>query len=125
MPAFITSLLKMKCPVCRKGNVFIHKNPYDYKHVGDIYDACTDCGQNFRPEPGFYFGAAIVSNPLTVAFNLFVAWMFYAFVGDLFNHVTELLTTLTLASLLFLPISFRYSRIIWLFIVFKYKPKSA
>jgi hypothetical protein len=111
----------MRCPVCRKGKVFKNSNPYDIKHVGDMYDACEICNQNFRPEPGFYFGAAVVSYPLTVIFNLICALFFYFIVGDIFDHVLPLLITLLIASLIVLPLSFRYSRIIWLHIVFRYR----
>jgi hypothetical protein len=113
----------MRCPTCRKGDVFLKPNPYDLKNVGYIHDVCSVCGQNFRPEPGFYFGAAVVSYPITVIFCLFTAACFYLIVGDLFNHVVELMITILLASLLVLPLAFRYSRIIWLHIVFKYKGK--
>ncbi len=86
-------------------------------------DVCPVCGRSFRPEPGFYFGAAIVSYPLTVIFNLLVAGLFYLIVGDLFNHVISLLFTLLIASLVVLPLAFRYSRIIWLHIIFRYRPQ--
>ena len=121
MPGLIYSIFSMHCPSCRKGSVFIYPNPYDIKHVGEIYNTCKTCNQNFRPEPGFYFGAAVVSYPLTVIFNLLVAVLFYFMVGDIFNHVAGLLITLLITSLLVLPLMFRYSRIIWLHIVFKYK----
>jgi hypothetical protein len=109
----------MRCPTCRKGLVFKNQNPYDIKHIGDMNDACTVCGQNFRPEPGFYFGAAIVSYPLTVIFDLIIAVLFYLVVGDIFNHVISLILTIIVASILVLPLAFRYSRIIWLHIIFK------
>jgi hypothetical protein len=89
--------------------------------VGEMNDVCNVCGQNFRPEPGFYFGAAVVSYPLTVMFDLIIAALFYLVVGDIFNHVFTLLFTLLIASVLVLPLAFRYSRIIWLHIIFKRK----
>lgn len=117
----ISSIASMKCPVCRKGRVFIHPVSYNIKEVGEMFNTCEVCGQSFRPEPGFYFGAAIVSYPLTVFFNLLLATLFYLIVGDIFNHVVELLITMVVSSLIILPLAFRYARIIWLHIVFKYK----
>ncbi len=124
MPSLFSSILFMHCPVCRKGKVFKYPTSYNIKKVGEIYDSCSNCGQNFRPEPGFYFGAAVVSYPLTVVFNLLVAILFFLVTGDLFNHVFALITTILVASLLILPFAFRYSRIIWLHIIFKYRGKS-
>ena len=115
------SIIFMQCPSCRKGDVFIHPNPYNIKHVGDIYNVCSNCKQNFRPEPGFYFGSAVVSYPLMVIFNLIITFLFYLIVEDLFNHVFTLLSTLLISSIIIMPLTFRYSRIIWLHIIFKYK----
>jgi hypothetical protein len=121
MPVLLPSLLKMKCPVCRSGNVFVNSNPYILRTVGKIHPLCPACGQNFRPEPGFYFGGAMVSYALTVSFNVAVAAIFYFIVGDLFQHYLQLMLTLAIATLLFTPLMFRYSRIIWLYIVFRYR----
>jgi hypothetical protein len=121
VPGILYSILAMRCPTCRRGEVFIKKNPYDLANVGYIHDLCPVCGQNFRPEPGFYFGAAVVSYPLTVIFNLLTAFCFYLVVGDLFNHVGSLILVLLIASLCILPLAFRYSRIVWLHIIFRYK----
>jgi hypothetical protein len=111
----------MRCPSCRKGDVFINPNPYYFAQAGQIHNLCKICGQNFRPEPGFYFGAAVVSYPMTVIFNLAVAVIFYLIVGDIFDHIFSLMMSLIITSLLALPLTFRYSRIIWLHIIFRYK----
>jgi hypothetical protein len=120
-PALLPSLLMMKCPVCRKGSIFKNPNAYNLRTVGTIHALCPVCGQNFRPEPGFYFGGAMVSYALMVTFNVAVAVVFYFIVGDLFHHYIELMTVLLLASLLITPLMFRCSRTIWLYIVFKYR----
>lgn len=121
MPGVVYSILTMRCPVCREGKVFLYPVSFNIKTVGQIYDVCKVCGQNFRPEPGFYFGAAVVSYPLTVLWNLFVAGIFFLITRDLFNHVLALILTLMIASLIALPLAFRYSRIIWLHIIFRYR----
>ena len=124
MPLLITSLLAMKCPVCREGSVFKNPNPYKLKTIGDMHDVCTVCGQNFRPEPGFYFGGAVVSYTLMVIFNVAVVVLFYLIAGDIFNHVFSLLFTLAVASVLVAPAMFRYSRIVWLYINFRFRGKT-
>src|SRR5436190_15456317 len=120
-PALLPSLLTMKCPVCRRGNIFVHLNPYRLKTVGKIHALCTVCSQNFRPEPGFYFGGAMVSYAMMVTFNVAVAAIFYLITGSLFQNFWPLMCTLLMASLLATPLMFRYSRTIWLYIVFRYR----
>ncbi len=123
MPSLIPSLLKMKCPVCREGAVFVHKNPYKLKTVGEMHSVCPVCSCNYRPEPGFYFGGAVISYPLMVVFNLAVSIVFYLVVGDVFDHSEELIITMILATLLVAPPFFRYSRIMWLYINYRYGGK--
>ena len=86
-----------------------------------MYDQCPECGQNFRPEPGFYFGAAVVSYALTVTFSVIIAIAFHLISGNIFDHVLEFLITLVVALLLTMPLSFRYARIVWLHIAFRYR----
>jgi rubredoxin len=124
MANLLVSVLTMRCPVCRKGHVFRESNPYNLNRVGEMHHLCPVCGQNFRPEPGFYFGAAIVSYPMMVLFCIVVTVLFYLIVGDIFNHIASLLILAILLSVAVMPLSFRYSRIIWLHIVFKHKVKS-
>ena len=119
----VPALLKMRCPRCRQGKVFKDSNPYHLKHLGDMHDVCPVCHLNFRPEPGFYFGGAVVSYPLMVIFNAFITLFFYLIVGDLFHHIPQILITLLIASLLIAPVFFRYSRIIFLYILIRYKPQ--
>jgi hypothetical protein len=121
MPALIPALLRMRCPVCRKGHVFKNANPYRLKTVGDIYSLCPVCGQNFRPEPGFYFGGAIISYPLMVVYGALVTGLFYLVVGDISDHFVSLMITLSVAVLLITPVTFRYSRILFLYFCFKYR----
>ncbi len=118
--SLIPALLTMKCPRCRKGKVFKNANPYRLSQIGEMHDLCPVCSLNFRPEPGFYFGGAVVSYPLMVIYNLFVAIAFYLVVGDLFHHVVQLMLTLIVATILVAPVMFRYSRIIFLFAVVRY-----
>jgi len=118
--SLIPALLTMKCPRCRTGKVFKDPNPYHLKRIGEMNDLCPECNLNFRPEPGFYFGGAVVSYPLMVIFNLLVAIAFYAIMGDIFNHVFTLLLTMFIATVLVAPVMFRYSRIIFLYVVVRY-----
>jgi len=81
---------------------------------------CPVCGLNFRPEPGFYFGGAIISYPIMVIFNVLITIVYYFITGSLFDHFILLMTTFLIGNILLAPAVFRYSRIIFLYFNFRY-----
>ena len=42
-------------------------NPYWPRTINQMHPSCPVCGENFKREPGFYFGAAYVNYAMTVA----------------------------------------------------------
>ena len=48
-----------KCPRCRKGDLY--KAPFELSNPLNMNEKCPECGLDFMPEPGFYFGALIIS----------------------------------------------------------------
>jgi hypothetical protein len=74
-------------------------------------EICSYCGAPFTPEPGFYFGALYVSYAFTVAI-FFAEWMVLHFLFSPPDWVY--VTAIILSVFLFIPISFRYSRILFL-----------
>ena len=48
-----------KCPQCREGDLY--KSPFQFSDPLAMHDKCTSCGLDYNPEPGFYFGALIIS----------------------------------------------------------------
>jgi hypothetical protein len=115
------SMMTMKCPSCHRQAIFKYPNPYNLKHMGKMHERCPVCGQNFRMEPGFYFGGAYISYALAVLANLVMLYVLSLFRGNLFNHGTEVIITIILTTLLVSPIVFRYSRVMLLYIFVRYK----
>ncbi|WP_175402755.1 DUF983 domain-containing protein [Mangrovivirga cuniculi] len=77
-------------------------------------DKCSCCGLRFEIEPGFYFGAMYISYAFVVA--LFVATSLFLkviFDPDLIYY----LITLPVISVILMPIIFRFSRTIYLYLV--------
>lgn len=72
-PAKIKQILTLKCPRCYKGNLFL-SHPYNFKMIGEMHKNCTECGQSFTKEPGFYFGAAYASYGVAVLIGV-LAWI--------------------------------------------------
>ncbi len=100
------AILKKVCPRCKTGEIFagwFTMNP-----------VCPVCGMNFHRESGYYTGA------------MFINWFFAVFiiapvwVTLMLNHSPFwqiMLATITLL-VLFAPLFFQYSRVIWLYIDF-------
>lgn len=66
------SIWNYKCPKCRQGDLFVQ--PFDIKKPLDMHDKCEVCGQNFEPEPGYYFGAMFIS-------YIWTGWIALAIIG--------------------------------------------
>jgi hypothetical protein len=75
-------------------------------------ESCEHCDVRFTPEPGFYFGALYVSYAFTVA--LFVGiWLILYLLFDPADWVY--VVSIVTGSILIIPFSFRYSRILFLY----------
>ena len=107
----VTSVLGNKCPACLKGNFFIYQNPYNLKTFTDMNKSCTNCGMDFIQEPGFYFGAAIISYILQ-ALILFLTFIILQVVIEL--PVWHFIGCVAGILILALPITFRTSRLGWI-----------
>ncbi|MBS1507774.1 MAG: DUF983 domain-containing protein [Bacteroidetes bacterium] len=107
----LAAIWQGRCPRCREGAIF----KYPLRRLGKFAQmnaVCDNCKVSFEPEPGFYFGALYVSYAFTVAL-FFAVWVaLYV----LFNPPDWVYVVSTLVSVLFfIPISFRYSRILFLY----------
>ena len=105
------NLLAGSCPACGKEPIF----KYPLKNVpkfGIMHKSCAHCGVSFEPEPGFYFGAMFVSYALNVALLVGIWLVLYLF----WNPSDKIyIMTISLGIILFLPMSFRASRVLWLY----------
>jgi hypothetical protein len=111
------SILKLKCPRCQEADLFIAKNPYNFKNFDRMPVRCPVCGEDFRRESGFYWGAMMISHANTTILAVIVHLVMYYFYG--WEPVPFLLVFLTLLLALF-TIVFRTSRAIWINFFVKY-----
>jgi uncharacterized protein (DUF983 family) len=112
------SILKLKCPRCHEGDLFMTRNPYNFTKLETLHDACPVCKQNYCPEPGFFYGAMYVSYALTIALSVAVFVMM-----TLLWHFDVLwyLGLNALAIILLFPPIFRVSRATWFNMFVSYK----
>ena len=75
-PSLILSVLKNKCPRCRRGNMYKVSSPYKLKTFMQMNERCPVCSQPLEMEPGFYYGTNMVSYALAVIICIltFVLW---------------------------------------------------
>jgi uncharacterized protein (DUF983 family) len=112
------SILNNKCPHCHKGNYWETSNPYDLRRFAKMNARCPVCNEDFKREPGYYFGATYVSYGLTVAFGI----LMYVVLAGLFKMDTiPFLITFSILLIVLMPLFYRSARIIWinLFVPFK------
>ena len=121
MAKLIPSVLQLKCPKCREGNLFTNTSSYKYKGFFDMPKCCEKCGQDFEIETGFYYGAMYASYALTIAITVGV-FLTLTLLG-LFSFVTFLILDL-FALLITMPYITRVSRSIWITIMVKYTPNA-
>lgn len=112
------STLHLKCPKCHEGDLF-ETGSLSFRKAFDMHPKCSHCGQNFFPEPGFFYGAMFVSYIFTGWFCLFFI-MFFHWVLDW--SIGASFGLLLLVCALGFVYVFRLARSIWLNINFKYDP---
>ena len=100
-----------RCPRCREGYIF--KYPLrQFTRFSDMNQSCDKCEVSFEPEPGFYFGSLYVSYAFTIAiFAAVSAILYYTINPPEWVYITSVIAS----AVLFIPVSFRYSRILFLY----------
>lgn len=119
MFGIIKSILKKKCPRCRESSLFIE--PLALNKPLDMPERCKVCGQNFMPEPGFYFGAMFISYILSSFFFLLIAAITIIYFDWSVEGAFALIIFLGAIFYIWL---LRISRSIWINIMIKYDPNA-
>lgn len=118
-PFLITSLLKEKCPKCRKGNIFINKHIFPLKDCLKTVDYCSVCQQKIKVEQNYGQGMNFVFIFLIYFVNLL--W-FWPIVGLSFkdNSIYYYIAVSTVMVLVLQPWLMRFSRVLFLYLVIRY-----
>ncbi len=104
------AILHGKCPRCRRGNMFPY-SAYNLPKFFKMNEDCPVCGLHFEREPGFFFGAMYISYAFSVAIFTTVG-VALTVLGDF--SLSTYFIGIGGSVLLLLPLSFRYSRILFL-----------
>lgn len=117
------NLLACKCPRCRKGDMFVYKNPYKLKTFMKMHDTCPECGQEFDIEVGFYYGSSYVSYALSIAISVatLVAWWVFSGISLMDNSVIYWLVFNSIFLIALQPVIMRLARTLWLAFFVRYE----
>ncbi|RYD54725.1 MAG: DUF983 domain-containing protein [Sphingobacteriales bacterium] len=121
-PAMLPSMLKMKCPNCRKGHMFTNKSIFPLGKLLDMPERCPVCGQKMELEVGFYYGTGYVSYALSVGLFFFNLIWYWGLIGLSYkdNSIFYYLITSVTIVLLLQPWLMRISRVLYLYMFVKY-----
>ena len=117
-PALLPSIVRMKCPKCRKGNVFANKHIFPLDTCLKMVDNCSVCGYKMVNEanngPGINYALTII------IFFLNILWYWPIFgLSYKDNSYYYFLITTTVVVILLQPWFMRISRIIYLYMFVK------
>lgn len=115
------SILRLKCPQCQEGDLFLNKNPYNISMLDKMPKKCPVCGLDLVRETGFYYGAMMISHALTTVIAVIVHLTVFHFYG--WEIAPHLIFLLSIIIGLF-PVVFRMARAIWINLFVGFKPRS-
>jgi uncharacterized protein (DUF983 family) len=123
-PGFIWSILRNKCPRCRRGDMYRTRNVYDLKNLMKMHHQCPVCGQPLDMEPGFYYGTNMISYTLAVLICLVTFLLWWAVIGFSLsdNRFFWWLGLNAVLLVLLQPPLMRLSRTVWLAFFVRYSP---
>ncbi len=111
MNKFISGVVRNKCPHCGKGDFFVPGGMFKFSTFDKMNKNCENCGMDFRQEPGFYFGAAIMSYAIQAVLLLLTYIFLQVLVEIPFWYFLAVFSTLLI---LLVPFTFRISRLLWI-----------
>lgn len=106
------SFLLFRCPRCGRDEVFSH-SIFNLKKFADTREECRHCRLVYQPEPGFFFGAMYWSYALVVAVIVTMSVAFSIF--GIFDYAV---VAIPVAIAALLPVLYRYSRMLMLYVVY-------
>jgi hypothetical protein len=119
-PYMIESFCKMRCPACREGAVFKNKHILPLNSCMDMVDNCGVCNERLQIETNNGGG---INYALTIMLFFLNALWYWPLFGLSYkdNSFFLFLITSIVVVLIAQPWLLRYSRIIFLYFIVRYK----
>ena len=116
----LKSILFLKCPRCRKGDLLKSK-PYHLSQFNKVNKNCPNCELRFNIEPGFFFGSMYVSYGIGVGIGIAVFIVLLS-LGIYGNLVTNFIV-ISIILILLMPYINALSKVIWANFFLKFDTK--
>lgn len=112
----VAGLARNKCPHCKKGNLYIHQQPFRLNGFMEMNKHCESCGTTFVREADFYDGASYISTGLSISIALITSLLWWAFIGLSFydDRIFGCIGLVTIILIILHPVLMRFSRTVWL-----------
>lgn len=120
-PFFLTAVVKMKCPNCRKGNIFTH-GTFPLKGNLNMHEKCPECGMTMVKETNNGFGINYVLTVMTLFLNLLWYWPIFR-LSYMDNSIYYFLIASVFVTVLLQPWYLRLSRVLFLYFSVGYNSK--
>lgn len=117
-PSALSAILNMRCPRCRRGDLF-PTGSFSFDKPFEMYEHCPECGQNYFPEPGFYYGAMFLSYIGSGFFCLGFVMLLHWVLG--WGLAASFAVLLAVTGILFVW-WFRFARTLYFHMVTRYQP---
>ncbi|WP_306014556.1 MULTISPECIES: DUF983 domain-containing protein [unclassified Allomuricauda] len=112
----VISILKCKCPKCKKGNIFKDSKSRIPFKIPDMNKRCPQCDYKFERETGFFFGAMFVSYALAAGQMIVSLVLFWYLIG---LTPINVFIVIAIIAILLGSFNFRLSRAIWIYIFYR------
>jgi uncharacterized protein (DUF983 family) len=119
MPNVVSSIFTFTCPRCRRGDLF-PTGSFGFDKPFMQFEHCPACGNDYFPEPGFYYGAMFISYIGSAFFCMGFVMLLHWVAG--WSTAASFAALLAVAALFFVW-WFRFSRSVYIHLVTKYEPK--
>lgn len=118
--SLVGGIVKMKCPNCRKGDMFVNKSVFPLGKSLKLVNNCAVCGQKMVNEtnngPGINYALTVI------IFFLNLAWYWPVFGLSYFdNSLYYYMAVSTAVVVLLQPWTMRYSRVLYLYMYVPYQ----
>ena len=123
-PGHLLSIIRNKCPRCRKGDLFTTRNPYRLGKLYSMPENCPVCGQKIRLYRDFWYIANYISYALCALTSLISLILYWVIIGITWrdNSLFHWMIFNAILVALLIPLYFRLARTIYLGHYVKYEP---
>ncbi len=118
--SILSGIIHEKCPTCREGDVFVNKGIFPLKDCTKVNYQCPACNQKLRAETDNAPSMNYVLSVIVYA----IGFILYALIWGITYKDNSMLYSLAFSTALVIicqPWLMRYSKVIYLYLFFKYK----